>query len=86
MHIFPCTSTHLRIYTPTLPHIHQTARIHACTPLRAGYDESREALAKFYSLPTSTLSADDVIIASGCSGALDLAIGALYVYASLALR
>jgi len=42
-----------------------------------GYDESREALAKFYSLPTSELASDDVIIASGCSGALDLAIGAL---------
>jgi tyrosine aminotransferase len=42
-----------------------------------GYDESRQALAEFYSLPHSKLEADDVIIASGCSGALDLAIGAL---------
>lgn len=42
-----------------------------------GYEDARAAIAQYYSSENSPLAADDIIIASGCSGALDLAIGAL---------
>lgn len=42
-----------------------------------GYDDAREALAKHYGSVDSHLGADDVVIASGCSGALDIAIGVI---------
>jgi hypothetical protein len=40
----------------------------------AGYDDARAAVAKFYTCPESPLTADDVVLASGCSGALELAM------------
>merc|ERR1719272_1754345 len=42
-----------------------------------GYDEARAAVAKFYTCPESPITADDVVLASGCSGALELAMAAL---------
>ncbi|KJE96524.1 tyrosine aminotransferase [Capsaspora owczarzaki ATCC 30864] len=42
-----------------------------------GYEHAREAVAERYSHPDAPLTSKDVIIASGCSGALDLAITAL---------
>lgn len=44
----------------------------------AGTVEAREAIAKWSSVPGfPALTADDVVIASGCSGALELAISVL---------
>lgn len=43
----------------------------------AGSVECREAIAKRYSTLESPLTADDVVVAGGCSAALDLAISAL---------
>jgi tyrosine aminotransferase len=43
----------------------------------AGSVEARAAVASWVATPESPLTADDVVIASGCSGALDLAIGVL---------
>ncbi|KAM8861171.1 tyrosine aminotransferase [Synchiropus picturatus] len=42
-----------------------------------GYLRSREAVANFYSSPEAPLSAEDVILTSGCSQAIDLAISVL---------
>ncbi|KAM3869832.1 tyrosine aminotransferase [Diretmus argenteus] len=42
-----------------------------------GYQKSREAVANYYSCPEAPLEAKDVILASGCSQALDLAISVL---------
>eukprot|EP01114_Cavostelium_apophysatum_P022741 TRINITY_DN832_c0_g1_i1.p1 TRINITY_DN832_c0_g1~~TRINITY_DN832_c0_g1_i1.p1 ORF type:complete len:466 (+),score=78.69 TRINITY_DN832_c0_g1_i1:126-1400(+) len=45
---------------------------HSC-----GYPESRAAVAKKYSYPDCQLSADDVVISNGCSGAIEMAISVL---------
>lgn len=42
-----------------------------------GYEEARQAIADMYTCEQAPLTSEDIIIASGCSGALDLAIGAL---------
>lgn len=42
-----------------------------------GYVKSREAVANFYSCPEAPLEAEDVILTSGCSQAIDLAISVL---------
>ncbi|KAI1890057.1 hypothetical protein AGOR_G00169300 [Albula goreensis] len=42
-----------------------------------GYLHSREAVAKFYSHPAAPLEGKDVILASGCSQAIELAISVL---------
>ena len=42
-----------------------------------GTPSAREAIAKRYALPISPVTKDDVIITSGCSGALNLAISAM---------
>lgn len=42
-----------------------------------GYQKSREAVANFYNCPQATLEAKDVILTSGCSQAIDLAISVL---------
>uniref|UniRef100_A0A3Q1ALX0 Tyrosine aminotransferase n=1 Tax=Amphiprion ocellaris TaxID=80972 RepID=A0A3Q1ALX0_AMPOC len=42
-----------------------------------GYLKSREAVANFYSCSQAPLEADDVILTSGCSQAIDLAISVL---------
>ena len=42
-----------------------------------GRPEAREAVAKYYQTKTSPLTADDVIICSGCSGAIEIAIKAM---------
>ncbi|XP_068459740.1 tyrosine aminotransferase [Clinocottus analis] len=42
-----------------------------------GYLKSRQAVANFYSCPEAPLEAEDVILASGCSQAIDLAISVL---------
>ena len=39
--------------------------------------EARRAIAAYAGTPTSPLTEDDVVIASGCSGAIDLVITAL---------
>eukprot|EP00128_Syssomonas_multiformis_P010920 Colp12_sorted_trinity150504_noHs@9751 len=46
-------------------------------PNSTGYESARDAIAKTYSTPEAPLNASDVIIASACSGALDLAITCL---------
>jgi tyrosine aminotransferase len=45
---------------------------HSC-----GTPSARAAIAQRYALPNSPVTADDVIITSGCSGALDLALSAM---------
>ncbi|ELU03237.1 hypothetical protein CAPTEDRAFT_162073 [Capitella teleta] len=42
-----------------------------------GYEKARQAVADHYSLPSAPLTSQDVIFASGCSSALDLAISVL---------
>ncbi|XP_072926651.1 tyrosine aminotransferase [Hemitrygon akajei] len=42
-----------------------------------GYQSSRDAVANFYSCPESPLTAKDVILTSGCSQAIELAISVL---------
>lgn len=42
-----------------------------------GSMEAREAVAHYYSIPEYVLTHEDVVIASGCSGALELAITAM---------
>uniref|UniRef100_A0A672ZSV6 Tyrosine aminotransferase n=1 Tax=Sphaeramia orbicularis TaxID=375764 RepID=A0A672ZSV6_9TELE len=42
-----------------------------------GYLKSRQAVANFYSCPEAPLEAEDVILTSGCSQAIDLAISVL---------
>ena len=39
-----------------------------------GRPEARKAVAKYYQTKTSPLTADDVIICKGCSGAIEIAI------------
>lgn len=46
-------------------------------PPSTGTPVARQAIAEFYSLPAAPLVAQDVILASGCSDALNLAIGVL---------
>lgn len=43
----------------------------------AGLPASRAAIAKAFSYPGSEVTAEDVVVANGCSGALDLAITAI---------
>jgi tyrosine aminotransferase len=43
----------------------------------AGMPEARAAIAKKYSTPNAPLTANDIVITSGCSGAVDLAIKVL---------
>lgn len=43
-------------------------------PNSTGYEHARDAIARKYTHPDAPLKSKDVIIASGCSGALDLAI------------
>lgn len=42
-----------------------------------GYEDTRVAIAEYYSLPEAPLTSRDVVLASGCSGAIDLAISVL---------
>uniref|UniRef100_A0A3P9IT29 Tyrosine aminotransferase n=1 Tax=Oryzias latipes TaxID=8090 RepID=A0A3P9IT29_ORYLA len=42
-----------------------------------GYLKSRQAVANFYSIPQAPLEAEDVILTSGCSQAIELAINVL---------
>jgi len=42
-----------------------------------GYEKSRAAVAEYESCPESPLTAKDIVLTSGCSGALDLAISVL---------
>ncbi|XP_030060542.1 tyrosine aminotransferase [Microcaecilia unicolor] len=42
-----------------------------------GYQSSRAVIAKYYSCPESPLEAKDVILTSGCSQAIELALGVL---------
>ncbi|XP_013979769.1 tyrosine aminotransferase [Salmo salar] len=42
-----------------------------------GYQKSRDVVANFYSCPEAPLEADDVVLTSGCSQAIDLAITVL---------
>lgn len=46
-------------------------------PPAVGYESAREAIAERYSRPQAPLTKDDVVIASGCSGALEMAISVL---------
>jgi len=43
----------------------------------AGHPETRKAIARKYSIPDLELTIDDIVVTSGCSGALELAITAL---------
>jgi tyrosine aminotransferase len=43
----------------------------------AGFPSARKAIATRFGQETAPLTEDDVVIASGCSGALEMAIGAL---------
>lgn len=51
---------------------HTRGYVNAC-----GSPASRAAIAHFHSTPSQTISPDDVIIANGCSGALELALTAM---------
>jgi tyrosine aminotransferase len=42
-----------------------------------GYEDTRSAIAAYYSCPEAPLTSKDVILASGCSGAIDIAISVL---------
>ncbi|EGG20996.1 tyrosine transaminase [Cavenderia fasciculata] len=46
-------------------------------PPSIGYPSARAAVAKFVQTPSSPLSADDIILASGASGAIEIALTAL---------
>lgn len=46
-------------------------------PPSTGYQQSRQAVADKFTTPEAPLSFQDVIITSGCSGALDMCIGVL---------
>ncbi|KAJ1849464.1 hypothetical protein LPJ70_000460 [Coemansia sp. RSA 2708] len=46
-------------------------------PPSVGVPQAREAVAKKYSHPDAPLTANDVVMASGCSGAVEMAIGVL---------
>lgn len=46
-------------------------------PPSTGYLHARQAVADKFTLPEAPLTAQDVIITSGCSGALDMCIGVL---------
>lgn len=46
-------------------------------PHAAGYEDARDAVARLYTHSDAPLTKDDVILASGCSGALDLVISAI---------
>ncbi|KAJ2663271.1 hypothetical protein IWW48_001373 [Coemansia sp. RSA 1200] len=46
-------------------------------PPSVGVPVAREAIAKKYSHPDAPLTADDVVMTSGCSGAVEMAIGVL---------
>ncbi|KAJ1893477.1 hypothetical protein LPJ66_005735, partial [Kickxella alabastrina] len=46
-------------------------------PPSVGVPQAREAIAKKYSHPQAPLTADDVVMASGCSGAVEMAISVL---------
>jgi len=43
----------------------------------AGYPDSKKAVAEYYNSPESPLTQDDVVLTSGCSGALELAMSVL---------
>lgn len=43
----------------------------------AGYEKARAAVAEYESCEESQLTSKDIVLASGCSGALDLAITVL---------
>jgi len=43
----------------------------------AGYIDSRKAIAEKYSIQDYILNEDDIVITSGCSGAIEIAIGVL---------
>lgn len=68
---------------PVFPILYATSHT-ACSSAKhngyihsAGTAEARRAIAAYVSTPTSGITEDDVVIGSGCSGALDLAITAL---------
>lgn len=46
-------------------------------PPSTGYQQSRQAVADKFTTPEAPISSQDVIITSGCSGALDMCIGVL---------
>ncbi|CAG7728770.1 unnamed protein product, partial [Allacma fusca] len=54
-----------------------TSMIHNGYAPANGYLKAREAVAEYYSVPEAPLSAQDVILCSGCSHSLDLCIAAL---------
>mmetsp|Transcript_19314 Transcript_19314/g.27523 ORF Transcript_19314/g.27523 Transcript_19314/m.27523 type:complete len:496 (-) Transcript_19314:167-1654(-) len=53
------------------------SRTHTGYANACGSTEAREAIAHYYSIPEYTLTQDDVVIANGCSGALELALTAM---------
>lgn len=46
-------------------------------PPSVGYQSARDAIAKHYSIPEAPVTAADVIICSGCSGAIEMCISGL---------
>lgn len=46
-------------------------------PPAIGYEETRAAIAQRYTCPQAPLTADDVVVTSGCSGALELCFSVL---------
>jgi tyrosine aminotransferase len=51
---------------------HAAGYVHACGTL-----EARESIARFHSYPQHAIDAENVIVANGCSGALEIALTAL---------
>jgi len=67
-----CSAAIEFVVKATLENPHAAAYSNAC-----GTNDARSAIAKFHSYPEAKISSDDVIVANGCSGALDLALNSL---------
>lgn len=70
--LHPCPAAMEAVVQAVLYKPHAAGYIHACGNLAA-----RQAIADAHSYPTHKISHNNVIVASGCSGALELALTAL---------
>lgn len=68
----PCQTALDAVVAAALEQPHAAGYINAC-----GLLEARQAIAKFHSHPCKHVTAENVIIASGCSGALELVLTSL---------
>jgi tyrosine aminotransferase len=68
----PCPVAIEQIQQAVLHQPHAAGYVHAC-----GTPQARQAIAAYHSYPEHPIRPDNVIVASGCSGALELALTAL---------